>query len=179
VLAFYKEVSGFTKAQLLIYDNPYLTKTVLSVEDVARVAKACPNIHHVKITDTTLAKVEEYRAKTDLVLLAGSDDVMHHQVLRGCVGALCAVPQVYPHHTSAWLREAIKGDSAEAWQSFAAMLPYITEMMAGQDEYPHVTKQGLRHLGVIRSDEVRLPLLPLSPRRRAEVQRVLDDCKMS
>jgi 4-hydroxy-tetrahydrodipicolinate synthase len=179
VHAFYKEVSSFTKADVLIYDNPYTTKTFLAVDDVARVAKACPNVRHVKITDLSLPKVEEYRAKTELVLLAGSDDVMHHQVMRGCVGAVTATPQVYPRHASTWLEETLKGNATEAYQLYAAMLPYIMEMMGGVDEYPNVVKMALRHLGVIKDDGVRLPLLPLSERRRAEVQLVLDGCDLS
>ena len=46
----------------------------------------------------------------------------------------------------------------------------INEVMIGVDEYPAVIKYALFRLGVIRSDEVRLPLPVLSPLRR----RILD-----
>ena len=170
VTAFFREVSGYTDREIIVYDNPYATKTVLTAADYAVLAALRSNIRHVKITDTTLAKVDAAKARGDLILLSGSDDVMQQQVLRGCEGAITAVPQVFPAATRAWFDAARAGDVAVSCRLFAPLLPFVNEVMIGTDDYPAVTKFALRRRGVIASDEVRAPLSPLGDARR----RILD-----
>jgi 4-hydroxy-tetrahydrodipicolinate synthase len=170
VTAFFREVSGYTDREIIVYDNPYATKTTLTAADYAVLAGLRSNIRHVKITDTTLTKVDAARARGDLILLSGSDDVMQQQVLRGCAGAITAVPQVFPAATRAWFDAARAGDVALACRLFAPLLPFVNEVMIGTDDYPAVTKFALRYRGVITSDEVRAPLPPLGDARR----RILD-----
>jgi 4-hydroxy-tetrahydrodipicolinate synthase len=167
---FFREVSGYTDREIIVYDNPYATKTVLTADDYAALAALRPNIRHVKITDTTLTKVDSAKARGDLILLSGSDDVMQQQVLRGCEGAITAVPQVFPAATRAWFEAARAGDVALACRLFPPLLPFVNEVMIGTDDYPAVTKFALRYRGVIASDEVRAPLLSLGDSRR----RILD-----
>jgi 4-hydroxy-tetrahydrodipicolinate synthase len=170
VVAFFREVSGYTDGEIIVYDNPYATKTVLTVSDYSRLASLRANIRHVKITDTTLAKVDAAAAAGDLIALSGSDEVMQQQVARGCAGTITATPQVYPAESRAWFDATRGGDLATSARLFAQLLPFINEVMIGTDDYPAVIKYGLRHRGVIASDEVRVPLAPLSAVRR----RILD-----
>ncbi len=170
IVGFFREVSAYTDREIIVYDNPYTTKTLLTAEDYSRLAGLRPNIRHVKITDTTLAKVDAAKAVGDLILLSGSDEVMQQQVARGCEGTVTATPQVYPAESRAWFDAARAGDLATSTRLFARLLPFINEVMIGTDDYPGVIKYGLRHRGVIASDEVRVPLAPLSAVRR----RILD-----
>lgn len=170
IAGFFREVSGYTDREIIVYDNPYATKTVLTVADYSRLAGLRSNIRHVKITDTALAKVDAAKAGSDLILLSGSDEVMHQQVARGCEGTVTATPQVYPAELRAWFDAARAGDLTTSTRCFARLLPFINEVMIGTDDYPGVIKYGLRRRGVIASDEVRAPLAPLSGVRR----RILD-----
>jgi 4-hydroxy-tetrahydrodipicolinate synthase len=170
---FYREVSGYTDREIIVYDNPYATKTPLTPDDYAALAALRPNIRHVKITDTTLGKVDAAKARGGLILLSGSDDVMQQQVLRGCEGAITAVPQVFPAATRAWFDAARTGDAAASCRLFAPLLPFVNEVMIGTDDYPAVTKCALRHRGMITSDEVRSPLAPLGEVRRRVLRAVM------
>lgn len=171
--AFFHEVSGYTDREIIIYDNPYTTKTVLTVADYARLASLRSNIRHVKITDTTLAKVDFATAQGDLILLSGSDEVMQQQVVRGCDGAITATPQVFPAESHAWFDAARAGDLQESTRLFARLLPFINEVMIGTDDYPAVVKWALRYRGIIASDEVRPPLSPLNDVRRRVLEAVV------
>ena len=173
VMAFFREVSGYTDREIVIYDNPYTTKTALTVDDYSRLAALRPNIRHVKITDTTIHKVDAAKARGDLILLAGSDEVMHQQVVRGCEGAITATPQVFPAESRAWFDAACAGDLAASARFFARLLPFVNEVMIGTDDYPAVVKYALRQRGVIASDEVRGPLAPLSGVRRRILESML------
>lgn len=166
VAAFFREVSGYTDREIVVYDNPYATKTFLTAADYGVLASLRRNIRHVKITDTALAKVDAANQRGDLILLSGSDEVMQQQVVRGCEGAITAIPQIVPKTARAWFDATRAGDLAASSGLWARMLPLINEMMIGTDEYPGVVKFALRHRGVIASDEVRVPLPPLADVRR-------------
>lgn len=173
VTAFFREVSGYTDREIIIYDNRYTTKTTLTVADYARLAALRPNIRHVKITDTALAKVDAAKAQGALTLFAGSDEVMEQQVLRGCVGAITATPQAFPAESRAWFDAARAGDVQASMRLFSRLLPFINEVMIGTDEYPAVIKWALHARGIIASDEVRPPLAPLSDVRRSVLEAVM------
>ncbi|HLJ59191.1 MAG TPA: dihydrodipicolinate synthase family protein [bacterium] len=173
ITAFYREVSGFTDREIIVYDNPYTTKTVLTVADYARLREVRNNIRHVKVTDTTVAKIDAAKAAGGMILLAGDDGVMQHQVLRGCEGAVTAVLQVFPQESRAWFDRTREGDLAASTRLFASLLPFINELAIGADEYPAVVKWALRHRGVIASDEMRLPISPLTDFRRRVLERVM------
>ncbi|HLW46946.1 MAG TPA: dihydrodipicolinate synthase family protein [bacterium] len=166
IAAFFREVSGYTDREIIVYDNPFATKTLLTAADYGVLAGLRRNIRHVKMTDTALAKVDAAKQRGDLILLSGSDEVMQQQIVRGCEGAITAIPQVFPAAARAWFDATRAGDLAASSRLFARLLPLINEMMIGTDEYPAVVKFALRHRGVIASDEVRPPLQPLGEARR-------------
>lgn len=174
VTAFFDEIAGYTDREIVVYDNPYTTKTVLTLADYARLAGIRANIRHVKITDPALSKVSAARAQGGFILLAGSDEVMHQQVLRGCEGAVTATPQVFPGRSRQWFDAALTGDVAMAIRLFARLLPFVNEVMIGTDEYPAVIKWALRRRGVIASDEVRAPLPRLDGLRRRVLEHVME-----
>jgi 4-hydroxy-tetrahydrodipicolinate synthase len=173
VAGFFREVSGYTDREIIVYDNPYMTKTVLTAADYGALAALRRNIRHVKITDTALAKVDAARQRGDLILLSGSDEVMQQQIVRGCEGAITAIPQVAPAAARAWFDATRAGNLDASSRQFARLLPLINEMMIGTDEYPAVVKFALRHRGVIASDEVRAPLQPLTDVRRRILHTVM------
>ena len=170
--AYYGEVAKATDREVMVYDNPNATKTPMSVDVLARLAEDNPNINHIKVTDTDIAKVSALAERTDAVLLAGSDEVMHHQVLRGCAGAVTAAPHVFPRVARAWFDAA--GDEAEGRRHYDRMTPFIIELLQGSDQYPAAVKLALHHLGVLPDAAVLPPLTPLDARRRQGIAVVLD-----
>lgn len=174
VRAFYREVARGTDREVMVYDNPYTTGTSMSVELLGRIVEDSPNVNHVKVTDLDLDKVTALRERSDAVLLAGSDEVMHHQVLRGCTGAVTAAPQVLPRACRAWFDATVADDAAAGRQYYDRLLPLVVELLQGPDQYPAAVKTALRHLGVLPSDEVLPPLTPLDDQRRAEIAMVMD-----
>jgi 4-hydroxy-tetrahydrodipicolinate synthase len=170
---FYRTVARSTSLEVMVYDNPSTTKTVMSPDLVAAIVSDSPNINHVKVTDPDMSKVPALRDRTDATLLAGSDEVMHHQVLRGCEGAVTAAPQVFPTTSRAWFDAARSGDDDAGRRHYDQLAPFIVELLLGPDQYPAVVKLVLKDLGVIRSDEVLSPLTPLDSRRRDEITTLL------
>jgi 4-hydroxy-tetrahydrodipicolinate synthase len=173
VKTFFRRVAGMTDREIMIYDNPKTTKTHLSTDLLVDLVQESPNINHVKLTDPDIGKVDVLRKNCDAVLLAGSDEVMHHQLVRGCEGAVTAAPQVFPRLCRAWFDATQKGDDGKSY--YDHMLPFVIELLLGPDQYPAVIKRALLRLGVISSDEVLTPLTPLSSARCQEIDAIMRD----
>lgn len=174
IRGFYRQASGGTDREVIIYDNPYTTGTTMTAELVARIVEDNDNVNHVKVTDLDLDKIPSLLDRSDVSLLAGSDEVMHHQVLRGCTGAVTALPQVFPRIARAWFDDTTNHGDAAGRAHYDRISPLIIELLQGPDQYPAVIKAVLARLGVIRSDEVLPPLTPLDDRRQREIATVLD-----
>jgi 4-hydroxy-tetrahydrodipicolinate synthase len=166
--AYLGAVAEFTAIDLGLYDNPIATHTTLSVDDIVAIAAAVPSLTHAKITDTSLGKVTALRERTDLVLHAGDDAVLWHQLSSGVHGAMVAMPMIYPEATRELWRHFADGDTETASDLYVRMARF-THLSLGAPDYVPVIKAVLHHRGVIASPEVRVPLVELSPSRHAEV----------
>lgn len=170
---FFRAAARGTDRQVMVYDNPYTTGTRLSVDLLAHVVDDNTNVNHVKVTDLDLDKIDVLGDRTDAALLAGSDEVMHHQLLRGCVGAVTAVPQILPALSRAWFDATVSDGDEAGRPHYDRLVPLVIELLQGPDQYPAVVKTALAQLGVLASDEVLPPLTPLDERRRGEIGTVL------
>lgn len=166
--AYFGAISEFAGADLCLYDNPIASHTQLAVADIAALAAAAPRLTHVKVTDTAIEKVAAIVGETSLVVHAGDDAVLWHQLTRGAHGAMVALPMMYPERTGALWRSFEAGDVDSAYGTYLPMTSFI-HMALGAVDYAAVIKTVLHHRGLIASPEVRVPLAPLSRQRRQEV----------
>ena len=113
------------------------------------------------------------RARTSLTLHSGDDAVLWNQLVDGAHGAMVALPLFYPQVARSVWDALQRGATDEAARAYRPASHFI-HVALGAPDYPSVLKAILAAQGVIASDEVRLPLMPLSERRRAEVFRALD-----
>lgn len=153
---------------LCLYDNPVANHTPLSVADIVALAEATPRLTHVKVTDTAVEKVAALRAAGTLVIHAGDDAVLWHQLSRGADGGMVALPMIYPERAAALWRAFQDGDEARALEIYREVTTFL-HIALGAPDYVAVIKEVLHHRGVIASPELRLPLVRLGDRRRREV----------
>jgi 4-hydroxy-tetrahydrodipicolinate synthase len=165
---YFGALGEFASADICIYDNPLASNTHLSIEDLVAIADAVPRVSHIKVTDTALDKVAAVREHTDLVVHAGDDAVLWHQLDRGADGAMVALPMIYPDCASSVWRAMSSGDRDAAYAEYAQATRFF-HLALGAVDYVAVIKTVLHARGVIDSPEVRLPLRQASERRRAEI----------
>lgn len=171
---YFARVAEATDVPIVLYDNPYITGIRLPASFMAELAERAPSFQYVKVTDRSPTKVGEVVAETPLVPLSGSDDVMHHQVLRGARGALTGVPCVAPRASRRWWDLLEEGRGDEAFEVFATRLsPVALELMSEGDEYPVLSKECLALTGVLASAEAKPPLCPIDSARRDDLRRAL------
>jgi 4-hydroxy-tetrahydrodipicolinate synthase len=83
---------------------------------------------------------------------------------------MTAVPLLQPERAARMWRAFRDGSLDEAYDVYRE-LTHTIHAALGAGDYPQVVKAVLRECGVLASDEVRPPLVPLAPARRAEVLR--------
>ena len=167
VLEFFRELSRWSDVPLIFYDNPVYTKTWLRPEELIALAEACPQVKGVKLTDHALSKIPILR-QSGIPVFSGDDVVAFRSLLLGVAGSMIIAPSVFPAAYQEVVRLVNAKDEAHALRLFAQqILPFI-HLFGPCDEVP-VTKAVFKALGIFRSDELRLPLLPCSAQRLKEV----------
>lgn len=168
VLEFFRAIDRASKLDLIIYDNPIYTKTFLSPNELMTIIDACPRVIAVKITDHDLDKISALKKSLDVGVFAGDDVLAFRSLLLGVDGSMIIAPSVFPAIYQEVVRLVRAGEQDQALELFSGrILPFIHLFGLG-DEISN-TKALFKEIGIFRSAEVRLPLLPSSPERIKEV----------
>ncbi len=178
VLEFFRALDRSSNLELVFYDNPLYTKTWLRVEELFALLDSCPHLNAVKMTDHDLDKITALKKGRDVAVFCGDDVVTFRSHLLGVDGSMIIAPAVFPAAYQRFVRLLQAGDTEQALRVFSGqILPFI-HLFGPGDEVPN-TKALFKHLGIFRSDESRLPLLPCSPQRLCEVILAYELCQAS
>lgn len=171
---FFSVLDRATNLPLVFYDNPIYTKTWLSAEQVLRLVRSCKHVVGVKMTDHALEKIPIIR-DAGVAVYAGDDVTAFRSLLLGVDGSMIIAPAVFPQAYQETVRLLAAGDAPGALHVFSeTVLPFIH--LFGPGDEVQVTKALFRHLGIFRSDELRLPLLRSTPERFKQILLAYDVC---
>jgi 4-hydroxy-tetrahydrodipicolinate synthase len=176
VLEFFRALDRCSSLELVIYDNPVYTKTWLRAEELYALLDACEHLNSVKMTDHDLDKITALKKNRDVAVFSGDDVVAFRSLLLGVDGSMIIAPAVFPAAYQKVVRLLAEGDARNALRVFSEqILPFIH--LFGMGDEISTTKALYKHLGIFRSDELRLPLLPCSPERLQEVILAYEICQ--
>lgn len=164
ILAFLERIDEVLEIELVLYDNPQATKTVLRADRVIEWASSLRHFETVKLTDHDLTKVDQWR-DAGLAVLAGDDPIAFRYMAAGVDGMMIIVPALFPAaFRRSWdlLRD---GDLDAAYATFAAEILPVTHAFGIGDEIA-TSKAILHEMGIFTSAEVRSPLVAADRDRR-------------
>jgi 4-hydroxy-tetrahydrodipicolinate synthase len=164
MLAYLREVDAAIGIDLVLYDNPVASRTVLPAELVLGWAQELDHLTTVKLTDHDLSKVPRWR-EAGLSVLAGDDPIIFRYLAAGVDGAMVIVPMLFPAAFRRTFDLVRAGQAAEAFAVLSAGVLPFSHVFGIGDEIA-TTKSILHAIGVFDSDEVRAPLTPATPERR-------------
>ena len=165
VLGYLTLLDAVLETELVLYDNPVSTRTVLAAADVVEWSRRLDHMQTVKLTDHDLAKIGTWH-EAGLTVLAGDDPIMARFLAAGVDGAMMIGPAIFPASFRRAWDLAQLGDGAGAFEVLATdVLPFVHAFGIG-DEIA-TSKSILADLGIFTSREVRLPLESASHERRA------------
>jgi len=175
VLEFFKALDRSSGLSLVLYDNPLYTKTFLRPEEIATLLNACTHLKAVKMTDHDLDKITALKKNNQAIVFSGDDVVAFRSLLLGVDGSMIIAPAVFPLAYQKVVKLLQENDPSQALKVFSEqILPFIH--LFGPGDEVSTTKALYKHLGIFRSDEVRLPLLPCPQTRRREVVMAYELC---
>jgi 4-hydroxy-2-oxoglutarate aldolase len=170
-VAFYQAVAEASSISIAIYTMPPYTGIDIGVDAVVKLSQH-PNIIGMKDSGGAMVKYADMlrQVRPGFQVLAGSASFLYAAMCLGAVGGVCALANVAPAQTVELYRLAKAGKHAEARAlQYRLMAPNaavtIKHGIAG-------LKYAADLIGIY-GGPVRLPLLPLNDKEKADVQAIM------
>jgi 4-hydroxy-tetrahydrodipicolinate synthase len=165
----FKAVNDAVGIPIIIYNIPPRSVVDMSVETMARLFEL-GNIAGVKDATGDLARVSRQRTAMgpDFIQLSGEDMTALAYNAAGGHGCISVVSNIAPALCAQMQQASLKGDYAAALKVQDRLVPlhaatFLEPGLAG-------AKHGLKLLGRLANEEVRLPLLPVTPKAGAAIR---------
>ncbi|MCL1905526.1 MAG: 4-hydroxy-tetrahydrodipicolinate synthase [Clostridiales bacterium] len=166
----FKAVAGATDKPIIIYNIPYRTGRVIENATLRRLAEI-PNIVGLKDASGDIHQTMELLLDPPpgFTILCGEDAFFYTSLLHGGSGGILASAHVQTGSYIEMFKLAQANDhraALEIWKPLAAFIPLLFA-----EPSPAPLKYLLHREGLIEKDEIRLPMVNISP----ELKRRLDD----
>ena len=155
-------VAEAAPAPVIIYNIPGRTGVDMQADTVVRLQEECPNIIGIKEATGSVDRAAELvrRCKPHFVILSGDDHITRPLCCAGGHGVISVVGNAYPTLMKAMVEASVSGNRAEAERIDNLLSPLYKSLFAQGN--PAGIKSLLHSLSVIDSQEMRLPLWPVS-----------------
>lgn len=166
-------IAESTDLPLILYNIPGRTSVTISVETMARLAEI-PNIVGVKDSTLSMNMISDIKSSCgeEFDVLSGDDPMTLPLIALGGVGVISVASNVAPGAVSDMVRALLEGDWERGRELHYELLPLFRALFVETNPIPVKTAASL--LGLC-SDEMRLPMIPLSGENLRTLQRVMED----
>ena len=165
-------IAESTELPLIIYNIPGRTSVTISAETMARLAEI-PNIVGVKDSTLSMNMISDVISLCgeEFDVLSGDDPMTLPLIALGGVGVISVASNVAPGAVSDMVRALLSGDFERGRELHYELLPLFRALFVETNPIPVKTAASL--LGLC-SDEMRLPLIPMSGENLRRLQETLD-----
>ena len=165
-------IAESTSLPLVLYNIPGRTSVTIASETIAQLAEI-PNIVGIKDSTLSMNMVSDIRrlCGEDFDILSGDDPMTLPLMALGGVGVISVVSNVAPGAVSDLVNAMNSGDLARGRELHYRLLPLIRALSVETNPIP--VKAAASLLGLC-SDELRLPLVPMSGENLRRLQEVME-----
>jgi 4-hydroxy-tetrahydrodipicolinate synthase len=166
-------IAESTDLPLILYNIPGRTSVTISAETMARLAEI-PNIVGVKDSTLSMNMISDIKrgCGEEFDILSGDDPMTLPLIALGGVGAISVASNVAPGAVSDMVGALLEGDWERGRELHYELLPLFRALFVETNPIPVKTAASL--LGLC-SDEMRLPMIPLSGENLRILQRVMEE----
>lgn len=159
----YKTINDALDIPIIIYNIPPRSVVDMSVETMKRLFDDCTNIIGVKDATADISRVSDQREAMGetFLQLSGEDGTALGYMAHGGHGCISVASNVAPALCAQFQEACLAGDYAKALELQDKLYPLHTALFA--EPNPSAAKYLLSLMGIIAKNELRLPMLPLSP----------------
>ncbi|MDP8926386.1 MAG: 4-hydroxy-tetrahydrodipicolinate synthase [Actinomycetota bacterium] len=165
-------IAESTSLPLVLYNIPGRTSVTIAPETIAQLAKI-PNIVGIKDSTLSMNMVSDIRrlCGEDFDILSGDDPMTLPLMALGGVGVISVASNVAPGAVSDLVNAMNSGNLARGRELHYRLLPLIRALSVETNPIP--VKAAASLLGLC-SDELRLPLVPMSGENLRRLQEVME-----
>jgi 4-hydroxy-tetrahydrodipicolinate synthase len=168
LVSHFNAVAKSAKLPVVLYNVPGRTVVSMAAETVATLAKN-KNIIGIKEASGQISNLENIKQGVDknFLLLSGDDATCIDFMLAGGMGVISVISHVIPAQLRALSDRARKGDisAREDYKKYNEL-----NRLIGIEANPIPVKMMLYQMGILRSPELRLPLVELSAENKTKTQ---------
>ena len=173
--AHFRAIAQATALPIMLYNNPPAYRVSIEIETMERLADL-PNIVAIKESAPDPRRFTDMfnRFGDRFTLLAGLDDVALEACLLGASGWVSGLTSAFPRESVAMVAAALRGDWEQARRIYRWFMPLL------HLDADHDLVQSIKLAEQIMgrgSERVRMPRLPLSGARRADVIARVESCR--
>tara|TARA_R110000796_G_scaffold118296_3_gene231748 strand:- start:7472 stop:8371 length:900 start_codon:yes stop_codon:yes gene_type:complete len=170
MVEYYQALAEQTSLPILIYHIPGRAGVSLPPSAIAEIKKRVPSLVGVKHASADLAFVTETLALcgSDFKIFVGLEELSFPMMAIGAAGLMNAAGNLLPKQISALASAALAGDMAEARRLHFELFEINHAIF--WDTNPIPMKYMMRRLGILPTNEHRLPMVPAS----SELEQRLD-----
>ena len=158
----FARIADATDKPIILYSIPGRCGVEISVDVIARLRAKYPHVAHIKEAGGSVDRVDQIiQALGDSVtVLSGDDSLTLPFMAVGAKGVISVASNYFPREVTKLTALALAGDYHRARSLHRKLYPLFKTFFIESNPVP--MKVALAHLGIISSEEVRLPLCPLS-----------------
>ena len=162
----FSALADVTDKPLVLYSIPGRCGVEISVGVIERLRAKYPHVAHVKEAGGSVDRVDQIvQALGDSVtVLSGDDSLTLPFMAVGAKGVISVVSNYFPREVTKLAALALAGEYAKARALHRRLYPLFKTFFI--ESNPSPIKFAMARAGLIGSDEVRLPLCPLSDANR-------------
>ncbi|MDQ3911959.1 MAG: 4-hydroxy-tetrahydrodipicolinate synthase [Actinomycetota bacterium] len=166
-------IAESTDLPLILYNIPGRTSVTISADTMARLAEI-PNVVGVKDSTLSMNMISDMKSKCgeEFDILSGDDPMTLPLIALGGVGVISVASNVAPGAVSDMVKALLEGDWERGRELHYELLPLFRTLFVETNPIPVKTAASL--LGLC-SDEMRLPMIPLSGENLRALQRVMEE----
>ena len=171
----FSAIARNTKLPIILYSIPGRCGIAIDVATVQRLAKKHKNIVGIKEAGGDADRVSQLRAALgpDFTILSGDDALTLPFMSVGATGVISVASNLIPREVSHMVRAFATGKPAVALKLHEKYYPLFKDLFVETNPTP--VKAALVMLGLIQ-DEVRLPLVSISPASGKVLRATLKKC---
>ena len=168
----FKAVAEAVDIPIILYNIPGRTAVNMEPSTIARLAKI-GNIVGIKEAAGSMKQITDIIALCDdrFVVISGEDFMTYPLLCVGGKGVISVVSNIAPRDMADLCTLSLQGNFAEAQRLYYRLLPLCHALF--YETNPAPAKAALLMMQMIASEEVRLPLVPMSEPNRERLRRDL------
>lgn len=173
----FKAVAKNVSVPVILYNVPGRTVAGLNADSIAELSSV-KNIVGIKEATGDINFLKEIKSKVpaDFILLSGDDGTYVEFLRTGGHGVISVTSHVFPRAMKTWEKMVAGGEGAKAVEDFTRYKK-LTELMFAEAN-PIPVKAALKMMGLLASDELRLPLVSLEEKWQSPIMAELKNLQL-